>query len=212
MTSQSIYLFKHALTINHTKMTTNIMKNCIALPTLCALVFQFLGCKAQDPVNTDPNPVYEACCGAEPVEFTDAGYFYVPNMFTPNDDGKNDVFQPVFDYGLVEYISAYTIYQDTTIEPGLGYYNALPFDPKSNPKWWDGTLPDGSKHIGPFEYTIEFTMKDGSFVVVDGRACLVQCGPDAGEFTNRDGCYFGTQVTNGKFDKGVPNKEEDCFK
>jgi hypothetical protein len=198
--------------LNHTKMTTNIMKKCIAFPVLGALVLQFLSCVAQDPVNVEPNPVYAACCGAEPVEFTDKAYVYVPNMFTPNRDGQNDLFQPVFDYDQVVLVSAYTIYQDTIIEPGAGYYNAPPFSPKSDPQWWDGTLPDGTQHIGPFEYTIEFILRDGSYLQVDGRACLVQCGKDAGEFMDRPGCFFGSQVKDGKFDKGIPNKEEDCFK
>jgi hypothetical protein len=189
------------------------MKKCNVLPTFCALVFQFLGCQAQDPVNiVDPNPAYTACCGADPVEFTDGGYIYVPNVFTPNGDGKNDVFEPIIDYNLVDHISQYTIYQDTTEEPGVGYYNATAFNPTSNPRWWNGKLPDGTLHLGAFEYTIQFAMKDGSYLQVDGRACLVQCGPDASEFTNRNGCFFATQVSNGRLDKGASNKEDDCFK
>lgn len=188
------------------------MQKYLALSALSALVFQFSACKSKDPVNADPNPVYATCCGIEPVEYNDGAYVYVPNMFTPNGDGLNDVFQPVMDYDQVEIVSAVIIYQDTIIEPGAIYYNSLPFVPKTNPKWWDGTLPDGTKHIGPFEYVMEFLMKDGTYAFVDGRACLVRCGPDAAEFTTRTGCFFGTQVTNGKFDKSAPNKEEDCFK
>jgi hypothetical protein len=192
-------------------MIISIMKKRITFPVLSVLIFQFLACKAQDPI--DSNPIYEACCGAEPVEFTDSKtYVYVPNIFTPNRDGRNDLFEPVFDYSLVEYVSSYTIYQDTIIEPGIGYYNATGFNPKSNPRWWDGIKDDGTEHIGSFEYTIELAMKDGTFVLLDGRACLVRCGADAAEFREREGCFFGTQVTDGKFDKALPNKEEDYFK
>jgi hypothetical protein len=194
-------------------MISNIMKISFTIPALGALVLQFFACNGQDPINLDPNPVYASCCGAEPVEFTDAAvYLFVPNVFTPNGDGVNDLFQPVIDYEQVEYVTQYTIYQDTIIEPGEGYYNSGVFFPKTEAKWWDGTLPDGTKHTGPFEYDLEFYMKDGSYLRASGRACLVRCGPDAVEFLTRQGCFFGTQTADGKLNKDAAHKEDDCFK
>jgi hypothetical protein len=192
-----------------------IMKKCFQLTLFCFGLLQFLACAQEPPppVTVDPNPIYESCCGADPIEYNENGFYvYVPNLFTPNKDGINDVFAPVYADEKVEYISTCIIYQDTIIEPGPIYYDSGYMNPKKKARWWDGKLPDGTQHVGPFEYVIQFVMTDGSYRTIEGRACLVQCGPDAAEFTNRAGCYFGTQAKGTRFDKSAANKEEDCFK
>src|SRR5690554_1415703 len=48
------------------------------------------GCRIRDSIKIY---VKEVICG-DP-------YIYVPNAFTPNNDGKNDYFKPYYPYGLV---------------------------------------------------------------------------------------------------------------
>ena len=57
------------------------------------LMLNLSNCVGQKDTTTTTNKVYESCCGVEPVEFTfgDA-YMFVPNVFTPNNDGKNEFF------------------------------------------------------------------------------------------------------------------------
>lgn len=191
----------------------HIMKSLLAYPLLILSVFQFAACNAQEP---DPvkNPVYESCCGADPIEYNvGKDYVYLPNVFTPNGDGINDVFQPVFDLSRIAKVTQYTMYYDTILEPGPILYSRGSFFPGVNPQWWDGKDQDGKPWVGSFEYDIEFRTVDGDLITFSGRACAIECGTDAAEFKDRKGCFFPSQVNaDGKHDPTLPNKDDGCFK
>jgi hypothetical protein len=144
---------------------------------------------------------------------TEYSRIFVPNVFPPNRDGQNDRFMPIMNDQVLE-IWEYSIYQDTIIEPG-----ALIYSPGTSftvdfidQLAWDGLNIDGRPHEGPFEYRIVLSLRDGTSITIDGRACSIACGPDAGIFQSKDGCFFQSQVTDGKLDIKIPNKEDDCFK
>jgi len=49
----------------------------------------FFGCK-KEKLNNNP---FEGCCGTEAlVDSVGTAKFYVPNFFSPNNDGINDIF------------------------------------------------------------------------------------------------------------------------
>ncbi|MCE7060112.1 gliding motility-associated C-terminal domain-containing protein [Dyadobacter sp. CY343] len=84
------------------------MKNTLTIFILLSI------CTAQTCSSQDqPKPVsqeYESCCGTQPVEFSyQKKRIYVPNVFTPNNDGVNDYFVP-FVNDIVTDVWGFTIY------------------------------------------------------------------------------------------------------
>jgi hypothetical protein len=178
---------------------------------LSATLLSHISCNAQDPVL---NPDYETCCGQERVEYEqDKAYVYIPNVFTPNGDGHNDRFVPIMNDQIVE-IWEYSIYVDTIIEPGaLIYSPGTSFTVTDLDQLaWDGTGLNGKLHEGAFEYRIVLSLRDGTSLTIDSRACSIVCGPGAGIFQTKDGCFFQSQVTDSKLNIDLPNNEEACFK
>jgi hypothetical protein len=179
---------------------------------VATVFFSLTNCSAQiDPVSVN-EPLtgkYEGCCGAESVEFTkDDAYMYVPNVFTPNGDGANDWFVP----SINEYILGFDSYLIFTAEDSIIFSKTgFNYDHVENYAW-DGNTPDGKPYIGPFKYEFWVFVKGGGIQVIKGKACRIECGPDAAAFKGQEGCFYPSQVgANGRLDKGVPNKEVACF-
>ncbi len=91
---------------------------------------------------------------------------YVPNVFTPNDDGLNDEFKPVFSpYGLDEYSYFMEIYDR---------WGNLVFRTTDPAKGWDGTvkrIDDGKQDV--YSYRIRYKDLEGRVYVRDGKVTLL---------------------------------------
>lgn len=85
------------------------------------------------------------------VEYEDCDCnFYMPNAFSPNQDGKNDKFGPVYDCPIRNF--------EMTIFDRWGkivYYTTSP------DAWWDGTHQRGGKHVqeGVYVWKVSFEGK-----------------------------------------------------
>jgi hypothetical protein len=187
------------------------------------LIVTIAACRQDDNiVKTDPIKEYESCCGAEAVEyrFSTGQYMYVPNSFTPNEDGVNDLWFPHFSSGL-ENIRAIFIFssEDNTLIHQIYEYNLYP---PGTPYGWDGrrsrngmNLGDNSLYKGGFLYQIFFeepvNVGNGATSFL-GKACSILCDEDAAYFKDKEGCFFPVQVdTNGMLDKTILNGENNCF-
>lgn len=82
----------------------------------------------------------EACCD-----------IYVPNAFTPNNDGMNDLFLPVL--SPLQKIVSFQIYDR---------FGKLVYHYKLNSKGWDGKYPNGDYASNDvYMYLLEYTCDDG---------------------------------------------------
>lgn len=96
---------------------------------------------------------------------------FIPNVFSPNEDGFNDLFQ-IFttENGPIESIQSIQIFNRW----GALIYEASNFLPNDRDQYWDGTFK--SKPLNPdiFVYKILFELIDGSTEMVTGDVLLIR--------------------------------------
>jgi len=110
-----------------------------------------------NPYGIKGNSTSNQCCIDVPT------YISMPNAFTPNYDGKNDVFGPVFDFEPEKYLfiifdrSGKKVFQTTS--PG---------------EFWDGTLLGGPMAPeGVYTWFIQFTSYTGSDTQQTGFVAVI---------------------------------------
>lgn len=180
---------------------------------ICLIIFLISTaqtCSSQDK----PTPVsqeYESCCGTQPVEFSyDEKRIYVPNVFTPNEDGVNDYFLP-FVNDVVTDVWGFSIYSAVgdTILYQKPYFNSKMAIAEYG---WDGLRPDGSKYKGAFKFKMRVDDLAAKEHIVEGQACAIICGSEAALFKTKTGCYYPIQASkDGTLDKSIAAAEKDCF-
>jgi len=147
------------------------------------------------------------CCEIPPLTLCiDGATIYVPNAFTPNDDGVNDKFRPHF-YNGVESINSFRILD---LEGHLIYSAISGEITRSSNNGWNGELSNGEKMQGVYKYELEIININGELFTAEGHVCnrpelnrpCIDLEKHCGYETNHDG--------NGGFDPLIINDEPDC--
>jgi len=95
---------------------------------------------------------------------------FVPNVFSPNDDGINDVFYIFGDAHQISIIKKFQIFNRW----GDQIFEASDFHPNDMTKGWDGRFKGDLVNPGVFVYTAEVEYIDGVTEVVTGDVTLVR--------------------------------------
>nr|WP_261387335.1 gliding motility-associated C-terminal domain-containing protein [Chitinophaga pinensis] len=87
---------------------------------------------------------------------------FVPNIFTPNGDGFNDV---------------HYVYGNTIANVVVRYYNQFGqqiFETKDQRTGWDGTMGGRQQPVGVYIWVLRATLQDGSVVNMKGTVTIVR--------------------------------------
>lgn len=89
--------------------------------------------------------------------------YYIPNAFTPNGDGLNDVFRPIpAGIARTEYFRVFNRYGETI------------FETNQYMKGWDGTFKGKKQPVGAYVWVIKGIDRNGKKVELKGTVMLVQ--------------------------------------
>lgn len=162
-----------------------------------------------------PNP-YANCCGAEPGEYSSEGInFYVPNAFTPDNNGFNDIFVVHAGFNTSENFHFRSLV--ITDEEGNELFRKTEFQPGDVISGWDGQDSNGAIHEGFFNYSLTVENTLGNEETFTGQACSILCEADSsGNFPDLDdamNCTFSLNHNGeGEYDPNLPTGENSsCF-
>lgn len=152
--------------------------------------------------------ILKGCCQNESLgEAFGNAYIYLPNIFTPNDDGVNDLFYVLGD-SIVNVI-AFEV---------RGRKDKLVFEVKNveandHTKAWDGKI-DGVVQKGLYSVVVTVEALDGTIRNFESEVCNYPCGLMEGEeLISMEGCHFPIEWDCWLFEDGCQYFEyPGCFK
>jgi gliding motility-associated-like protein len=97
------------------------------------------------------------------VKTYDGITFYVPNAFSPNGDGINDVFRPI-PVGIVS----------TDLFRIFNRYGQLVFETNQWMKGWDGTYKGVAQAVGNYVWIVKGKGRNGKIIEMKGNVVLVR--------------------------------------
>lgn len=94
---------------------------------------------------------------------------FIPNAFSPNGDGINDLFEIASKTTFKAQINTYSIFDRW----GKQIYEANNFPIDSSDQWWDGTINHKTADSGTYIYLIEVGFANGEAVIFQGAVNIL---------------------------------------
>ena len=103
------------------------------------------------------------------IAFEDCNDVYIPNAFSPNDDGRNDVFM-IHDGGDVTNVHLFRIFDRW----GALLFEQSDFLPNDKAFAWDGEFQGKAVNQGVYTYFADITFRDGKRILFEGAVHLLR--------------------------------------
>ena len=127
------------------------------------------GCRVTDSIRIEEPTIAEAI-GNNCSSFQLEENIFVPNAFSPNNDGRNDEFEIFANPNLIAEVKFFRIFDRW----GNLMFEARDFKPGDRSKGWDGRHKDKLMAPGVFIYTIELESIQGEIEVLSGNLSLLR--------------------------------------
>jgi hypothetical protein len=176
---------------------------------LGSIIITFLYCD-KDNENVGLSSV-DQCCATPHLEgVVGNAKVYVPNIFTPNNDGINDLFG-VFSNDSVEVIESFIIKD----KAGKTHFTNENFKADDFSEFWDGQKSNGDPYVGIFVFDLTVVSQNGQTASFSGEVCSCPCDEGSCTFqtvSNALKCTFGTQHNGaGGYEPSFDPGEQNCF-
>lgn len=148
---------------------------------------------------------YTDCCAMDIYEYSlDEATIYMPNLFSPNFDGINDIFLPFCNEKVIS-ITDFTI---NVLGSGKLLYSQKFMLPNDNDKAWNGLLSNGNQFKGKFTYSFTATTAAASKMVIHGEACAILCEEDSKSLHFNSNCHFPDQAESDSSGTGYSGRKQ----
>ncbi len=97
-------------------------------------------------------------------------HVYIPNIFSPNGDGTNDLFQIQAPVGYQVMITRFFIFD----KRGMNVYSRYNMPVAPSEDWWDGSYKHFTMSPGVFAYYLEVQFSNGERKTFKGNVTLVR--------------------------------------
>lgn len=158
---------------------------------------------------------YKGCCETELVSFkSEKGVeIIIPHFFTPNGDGVNDRFSPVYDPSKVV-LENCTILNESrdTVLYNFGYGVQFKEEiPRGH--GWGGVRyrHDSRDHKGSFFYSATFKIIGEQEVNLTGTACVIRCDKEDRDLEELRECLLDDDSLGELASEIEFLKEDECF-
>jgi gliding motility-associated-like protein len=107
-----------------------------------------------------------SCIGSDTIHILQkdcAAAFFIPNAFTPNNDGLNDIYKPIIT-GRISYYY-FAIYNR---------FGQIIFSTNNPDMGWNGTVKDADQNSGTFVWLCRYKMKNKAAQLKKGTVVLIR--------------------------------------
>src|SRR6187549_482560 len=155
----------------------------------------------------DPESALKGCCRNQAIdEAVGNGHIYIGNIFTPNNDGRND-HMAISTQGIDLIVEV-----EVRNKQGEKVFESTTVEINNSQTSWDGKV-DGVVKAGVYTISVSVLAADGTSRTLTGSVCNYPCDGEGNlESISTDNCTFPEQVDNGHYGPMFPSGEHmGCF-